>query len=77
MALVHSFHLIPNMTILCCFYFSAVLVVRVPSPFGVWGRVWNSIVSVPDHCLLYLLRRMKNHHRANIQFPDPLREIPS
>ena len=31
--------------------FTAVLVVRVPFPFGVWGRVWNSIVSVPDHCL--------------------------
>ena len=35
---------------LCCFNFSAVLVVRVPFPFGVWGRMWNSIVSVPDHC---------------------------
>ena len=32
--------------------FSAVLVVRVPFPFGVWGRLWNSIVSVPDHCPL-------------------------
>ena len=36
---------------LCCVNFSAVLVVRVPFPFGVWGRMWNSIVSVPDHCL--------------------------
>ena len=34
------------------FIFSAVFVVRVPFPFGIWGRVWNSIVSVPDHCLL-------------------------
>ena len=34
-----------------CFYFSAALVVRGPFPFGVWGRMWNSIVSVPDHCL--------------------------
>ena len=33
------------------FIFSAVLVVRVPFIFGVWDRVWNSIVSVPDHCL--------------------------
>ena len=33
------------------FIFSAVLVIRVPFPFGVWGKVWNSIVSVPDHCL--------------------------
>ena len=23
-----------------------------PFPFGVWGRMWNSIVSVPDHCLV-------------------------
>ena len=40
---------------LCCFNFSAVLVVRVPFPFGVWGRMWNSIVSVIQHCLFYLL----------------------
>ena len=32
------------------FIFSVVLVVRVPFPFDVWGRVWNSVVSVPDHC---------------------------
>ena len=30
--------------------FSAVLVVHVPFPFGVWGTMVNSIVSVPDHC---------------------------
>ena len=30
---------------------NAVLVVLVPLPFGVWGGMWNSIVSVPDHCL--------------------------
>ena len=36
---------------LCCFYFSDVLIVGVPFPFGVYGRIWNSIVSVPDHCL--------------------------
>ena len=23
----------------------------VPLPYGIWGRDWNSIVSVPDHCL--------------------------
>ena len=33
------------------FIVSAVLVVRVPFVFGMWGRVWNSTVSVPDHCL--------------------------
>ena len=50
---------------LVLFLFYAVLTVRVPFPFGVWGGVWNSIVSVPDHCLfiyfvwgnkLYLLK---------------------
>ena len=34
---------------LCCFYFSAVLIVGVPFPFGVEERIWNSIKSVPDH----------------------------
>ena len=48
---------------LCCFYFSAILVVRVPLPFGDWGRVWNSIVSIPDHCLFIsfgILRMVPN-----------------
>ena len=27
-----------------------------PFPIGVWGRVWNSIVSVPDHCLFIYFR---------------------
>ena len=40
---------------LCSFNFSAVLVAFVPFPFGVWGRMWNSILSVPDHCHFYLL----------------------
>ena len=41
-----SFHL-------CCFYFSAVSVVHVhfQKTFGVWDRMWNLTVSVPDHCL--------------------------
>ena len=30
---------------------NAVLVVLVPLPFGVWGGMWNSLVSAPDHCL--------------------------
>ena len=34
------------------FIFDAVLVVRVPFPFGVWDRMWDLIVSVPDHCRL-------------------------
>ena len=36
---------------LYCFNFSAILVVRASIPFSVWDRMWNSIVSVPDHCL--------------------------
>ena len=30
---------------------NAVLIVYVLFPFGVWDRMWNSIVSVPDNCL--------------------------
>ena len=33
-----------------CAVFSAVLIVGVPFPFGVKGKI-NSIVSVPDHCI--------------------------
>ena len=33
------------------FLFSAVLIVCVPLPFGVYGRLWNLIVLVPDHDL--------------------------
>ena len=29
----------------------AVIFICVPFPHGVWGRMWNSIVSVSDHCL--------------------------
>ena len=41
----------------CCFYFSAALIVDVPFPFGVEGRMWNSIVSVPDdsHFINFLI----------------------
>ena len=40
---------------------SAVLVVHVPFPFGVWGRMWNLIVSVPDHCLFINLGQVHVH----------------
>ena len=36
---------------LVLFLFYAVLIVRVPFLFGVLDRMWNSIVSVPDHCI--------------------------
>ena len=37
--------------VLFAYLFYAVLIVRVPFPFGVWDRMWNSIVSIPEHCL--------------------------
>ena len=42
---------VPLVFHLCCFNFSAVLVVCVPFPLDVWGRMWILVVSVPDHCL--------------------------
>ena len=36
---------------LCCFYFSADLIVGIPFPFGVKGRMRNPIIPVPDHLL--------------------------
>ena len=44
---------------LCCFNFNAVLVVHVPFPFDVWGRMWNLIISVPDHCFFIYFARMQ------------------
>ena len=42
---------------LCCFYFSAVLIVGVP--FGVKGMMWNSSVSVLDNFLfIYLMHTL-------------------
>ena len=53
---------------LCCFffyyYFSAVIIVGVPFPFGVNGRMWNSFVSVPDHCRFSYLKRFKRKVRS-------------
>ena len=46
-----ALHLFFFFFVFCFFFLSVVLVVSVSFPFGVWGRVWNSIVSVPDHCL--------------------------
>ena len=46
---------------LCCFHYSAVFVVRVPFPFGVWGRMWNSIVSVPNHYFFFFIYFMLSH----------------
>ena len=35
----------------CAILLNAVLIFRVPFPFGVWGRMFNSIESLPNHCL--------------------------
>ena len=43
------------------------LIVLVPFPFVVKGRMWNSIVSVPDYCLfIYFayLRRLTRDHKC-------------
>ena len=36
---------------LVLFLFYAVFIVCVLFPFGVWERMWNWIVSLPDYCL--------------------------
>ena len=53
---------------LCCFYFSAVLIVGVPFPFGVKGRIWNSIVSVPDYCLFFIYYVVGFHTLLTLPF---------
>ena len=35
----------------CCFYFVLSRLCVFPFPLGVWGSMWNSMVSVPDLCL--------------------------
>ena len=37
---------------------SVVLIVGVPFPFGVCGRMWNSIVSVPHQCLFIYFEQL-------------------
>ena len=40
------------------------LIVCVSFPLGVWGRMWNSTVSVPDHCLfIYVYGHLLSGHR--------------
>ena len=52
----------------CCFYFSAVLTVSVPFQFGAEGRMWNSIVSVPDHCLFIYFTKNIASYLSFIQY---------
>ena len=49
----------------------AVLVVLVPLPFGVWGGMWNSVISAPDHCLLSTFHSEKwSGHGTPKAFPE-------
>ena len=46
----------------CAVLLNAIFIVCIPLPFGVYGRMWNLIVSVPDHCLLiYFSIKFKNN----------------
>ena len=40
----------------CAVLLYAIIVFCVPFPYGVWGRKWNSIVSVPDRGLFIFFR---------------------
>ena len=55
-----------------------VLIVCVPFLFGVWDRMWNSIVSVFDHCrfiyFVYILSFLINLKTINIIFNVKQRE---
>ena len=42
-------------------YFSAVLIVGATFPFGYSDRMWNSIVSVPDHCIFIYFTSLCNN----------------
>ena len=42
------------------------------APFGVWGGMWNSIVSAPDPCLLvYFSRSTQAQGRRRLLKRDP------
>ena len=50
----------------CTVLLYAILIVCVPFPYGIWGRMWNSNVSVPDHCLfIYPGKRGMNFSSFN------------
>ena len=52
---------------LCCFTY-AVLIFCVPFPYAVWGRKWNSIVSVPDHCLFIFFSTVNYCFRFSVSY---------
>ena len=56
----------------CVVLLFGVLIVCVPFLYGVWGRMWNSTVSVPDHCLFIYITKMHlitvHSHVHELQF---------
>ena len=50
---------------------NVVLIVCAPFPFGIWDRMWNSIVTVPDHCIFICFcvvsRRSWNRQMAELE----------
>ena len=50
------------------YYSCAVIIVGVPFPFGVQGRIWNSIVSVPNHCLFIYFTILQRQIFASLFF---------
>ena len=45
-----------------CFVLYSVIIACVPFPFGVWVRLCNLVVSVPDHCLFIYLDGQESDH---------------
>ena len=47
-------------------------------PFGFEGRMWNLIVSVPDHCLSFLIfyQHQISHDRFYLSIPSKQHCIP-
>ena len=56
---------------LCRSLLHAILGVSVSFLFGVWDRMWNSIVSVPDHCLFIFFDLVsETKHELNVILSD-------
>ena len=45
-----------------CVVLYSVIIACVPFPFGVWVRLCNLVVSVPDHCLFIYLDGQESDH---------------
>ena len=38
---------------------------RLSFPFGVWGRMWKSAISIPDYCLVICFSKTANSDGSN------------